>query len=270
MSNLSIKKTKRSFWEKLFYYPSFVKRFTCTLVVILLFFCAIACLTLLRWRIVDNISDQVAILNFIVQIAILVLAIFATYFALRQLVETRFVSLDEAGMRNLKSRHYLRAFEKWKEAFYIKSDATVFANMCEALLLLEDYDTFDEYMRMLRSSKLKARLFQETSDHLILLYLKAARHLLVKNQGQAENHLSSLVALTKKEKILRLDWNFGDLRVSPAYQNLDGECKEIVDNLLSYLSMTMIPEQKTEFEAGNYANQITNELTKQKNKKPAT
>ena len=254
---MATKKVKKDFWEELFVYPSFNARFWFTLILVLIGFSVITYLSIFRLDIATSVSDKIAVLNLIIQSATLVLGIFAAYYALRQLVETRFVSLDEAGMQELKRNHYSRAFEKWREAFYIKPEAKVFTDMCESLLLVGDYNTFDQYIQLSkRASFLKKEIFQESSDQIILLYLRSIRHLLVKNQGEAEKYITDLVSLVKKEGLLGFEWDFIDLRTSPAYQDISGECKNIAENLISYLSKTISPARKQDFEDKNFASQI--------------
>lgn len=254
---MATKKVKKDFWEELFVYPSFNIRFGFTLILVLVIFCTIAYFLLFRLQIIENLSDQIATLNLIIQSATLVLGIFGAYYALRQLVETRFTGLDEAGMQELKRSHYTRAFEKWREAFYIRPEAGVFTNMSESLLLVGDYDTFDQYIKMSQGAGfLKKEIFQESSDQIILLYLKAMRHLLVKNQGESEKYIADLINLTKSETLFGFQWDFLDIQRSPAYQNLNGECKVIAENLIFYLSKTLQPTRKQEFEAGNYASRV--------------
>lgn len=251
-----MKKVRKDLWEKLFVYPSFNIRFWFTLLLVLFIFCVIAILYF-RSSVVNNISDQISSLNLFVQTATLVLGIFAAYYALRQLVETRFTNLDEAGMQELKRTHYSRAFEKWKEAFYIRPEASVFTNMNEALLLLGDYDTFDHYMQMSKHKGfLKKPIFEETSDKIIFLYLKTIRNLLVKNQGEAEKYLTNLISFVKQNGVNGVNWDFLDLQTSVIYQDLQGECKNIAENLISYLSKKMQPVRLADFEAGNFATQI--------------
>jgi hypothetical protein len=255
---MPIRKVKKDFWEEIFVYPSFNIRFGVVLTVVLAIFCVFAYFLLFKLEIINGTSDQIAVLNLIIQSATLVLGVFAAYYALRQLVETRFNSLDESGMHELKRSHYSSAFQKWKEAFYIRPEARVFTNMCESLLLVGDYDTFDQYVGMSYSkSVFKKEIFQESSDQIILLYLTAIRHLLVKNQGEAEKHVLSLIELAKNEGLLGFQWDFIDLQRSPSYQDLSGECKNIADNLISYLSKTIQPVRKDDFESGNLASQNT-------------
>lgn len=259
---MAIKKVKKDFWEQVFTYPSFNIRFGVTLIAVLLVFGLLAYFYLSKSETILNISDQVATLGLVIQAATLVLGIFAAYYALRQLVETRFIGLDEAGLQEMKESHYFRAFEKWREAFYIKPEASVFTNMCESLLLAEDYDAFDQFIRMSQGTGfIKKKIFQEVSDQVTLLYLRAIKHLLVKNQGEAERHIAELVGLAKQENLLGFGWDFMDLRRSHAYQNLSGECRSIAENLISYLSKTIQLERKKDFETGNFATQV-NEPTK--------
>lgn len=251
------RKVKKDFWEQLFKYPSFNHRFGFTVGLILLFFVGITT-AIFKLKIISGVSDQISALNLIVQLALLVLGILAAYYALRQLVETRFINLDEAGMQELKRNHYSRAFEKWREAFYIRPEAAVFTNMCESLLLIGDFDTFDQYARMSESSNfLNKQIIQESSDQIIFLCLKAIRHLLVKNQGEAEKHISALVKLENEDGLSGFQWDFLDLQRSPAYQDLnpDGECRKIAENLIAYLSKTIQPTKRKDFEEGNYATQ---------------
>lgn len=252
-----MKKVKKDLWEEMLVYPSFNIRFTFTLTCVLVVFSVLTYILLFKLGIANNISEKVSMLNLIIQGATLVLGIFAAYYALRQLVETRFTSLDQAGMRELRDKRYLRALNKWKEAFYIRAETNVFTNLNETLLLVGDYDTFDQYIKLSEHRTfLKQELFQETSDQIVLLYLKSIRHLLVKNQGEAEKFLSELVTLnSEKNALTNFRWEFVDLVTSDAYQALTGECKNIAENLISYLSKTITPTRKSEFEAKNFSSQ---------------
>lgn len=258
---MASKKVPKDFWERMFRYPSFDSRFAFIISVVGIFFLTLTYILLIRSPIVDNISDQIALLNLILQGAMLLFGIFAAYYALRQLVETRFNSLEEAGMQELKRKHYSRAYQKWSEAFYIRPEVPVFANLSEALLLLGDFETFDEYMRMSeRTEFLKKQLFQEESDQMILLYLKSMRQLLVRNQGAAEIHLAALVALVTEHSLSSLQWDFLDIQTSRLYQDLSGECRNMADNLISYMSKTMNPVRIVEFEAGRFSSQSEEEV----------
>lgn len=252
---MAIKKIKKNIWEKFFNYPSFNIRFWSTLIIVLLFFCTISYFLLFKFNKISGIVNQIATLNLIIQSATLVLGIFAAYYALRQLVETRFTGLDEAGTNEMKRSHYSRAFEKWREAFYIRPEAAVFTNMCEALLLIGDYDHFDQFVHMSQNKGFKKEMFQEPSDQIIILYLRAMRHLLVKNQGEAEKQISDIIVKNQEDNLLGFDWDFLDLQRSPAYQNLTGECKNIAENLISYLSKSIQPKRKLDFESGSFASQ---------------
>ncbi len=256
---MAIKKVRTDFWEGIFEFPTFNIRFISTLSAVLLAFIFVGYLILFRLDIITGTSDQIAALNLIIQSATLVLGAFATYYALRQLVETRFNSLDESGMQELKRGHYSRAFDKWREAFYIRPDASVFINMSEALLLVGDYDTFDQYVQMSQQRSFsKRQILAELSDQILVLYLRAARHLIVKNQGEANLRIAEIIELIKNNNLPSLNWDFIDLQRSDGYSRLDGECKVTLDNLISYLQNTMITIKKEDFESGHYAS-ILNE-----------
>lgn len=254
-----MKKIRKNYWEKIIRYPSFNIRFIITLLFIIIPFIALWYFTVFESSFSEDIANQIALTNLIIQSVTLVIGIFAAYYALRQLVETRFVNLDEAGMQELKSKHYSRAAEKWREAFYIRPEASVFTNMCESLLLTSDYNTFDQYIRMSQGTNfLSKEIFSEISDQILLLYLKSIRHLLVKNQGEAEKYISDLMLIVKGGDVPNLNWNFLDLRTSTAYQDLTGECKNIAENLIAYISKTILPNRKIDFEKGNFASTIEN------------
>ena len=253
---MATKKIKKNAWEELFVYPSFNIRFGFTILIVVILFGGII-FAVLKANIVTTTSDKIAILSLIISFATLSLGVFAAYYALRQLVETRFTSLDEAGTQEIKRNHYSRAFEKWREAFYIKPEAGIFTNMCETLLLIGDNNAFDQYIKMSQGSGiLKKEIVQEISDQIVLLYLKTIRHLLVKNQGEAEKYLSELVQLVKKEGLSGFEWDFLDMRTSLIYQDITGECKNIAENLISYLSRVMPQVRRVDFEKGNFATQV--------------
>lgn len=247
------KKAKKDFWEEMFEFPSFNIRFGYTLLFVSLVFLILGWIVLFKLELVSGSSDHIAVVNLLVQLATLVLGVFATYYALRQLVETRFNGLDESGMQELRRNHYSRAFEKWREAFYIKPDAVVFTNMCEALLLLGDYEKFDQYVRMSeKTSFQKKGILTEPSDRITLRYLRVARSLLEENQGEAKKHINEIVALVKEHKLIGFAWDFIDIQQSINYQTLEGDCRTIFDNLISYLSKKMPSSIIEKFEEGQY------------------
>lgn len=251
-------KINKSLWEKFSIYPSFRMRFWLLVAILLVIFFSGVYFSLYQLNFVDNPSDTLSLLNLYVQGATFLLAIVATYYALRQLVETRFNSLDSSAMEELKRKHYTRAINKWKEAFYIRPDVNVFANLCESFLLVGDYDIFDRFLKLIdRKPFFKKKIIQEDSDKLIFLFLKSVRHLLVKNQGAAETSIKEIVSLvTKDETRGPLRWDFLDLQTAESYLNLSGECKDIAENLITYLSQEMSATRKIEFEAGKFSTKI--------------
>ncbi len=251
-----MKKVKKTIWEYFVAYPSFNIRFWS---VFLIGFIAFVVLTKygLQLSSIDGfVENQIAILNLMVQSATLILGIFATYYALRQLVETRFATLDQSAMQELQRKRYSRAFDKWREAFHIRPEASVFTNLSETLLLIGDYDMFDRYIRLPYSPTFfQTNILEEDTDKIIVLYLKAVRHLLVKNQGEAEKYIGELIKLVKQAEEPKIEWSFVDLQSSITYQDLAGECKLILDNLILYLQKSLIPIRKKDFESALFATQ---------------
>lgn len=250
-------KNRKNFWERVSQYPSFNTRFFTSLLIVLIIFIFIGFL-IFKFKIVENRTETIEVLNLFVQSLTLILGIFAAYYALRQLVETRLTSLDQAGSQALERRKYLKAFEKWKESFYIRPDPEIFANACEVLLMMGDYKAFDEYIDIPEKVGLiKKNIFGEQSDKVIFLYLKSMRHLLDKNQGVAEKYLNELVEIINKSGIPILSWNFFDIQGSEPYQNLTGECKQMAENLVRLLSKQLADEEKNNFLNKKFATQAT-------------
>jgi len=249
---------KKNIWEKVFNFPSFNTRFLFTLIVTITIFLIIGYFVIFKIDSINDASSKMAAIGLIIQSATFILGIFAAYYALRQLVETRFTGLDEAGMQEIRRKHYTRASSKWKEALYIKSDSTVFLNLCESFLLSKDFDSFDQYVKVIESSDsfIKKEILLEPSDQIILFYLKSVRHLLVKNQGAAEINIEELINLVKNTGLQGFSWEFLDLQTSDIYQNLNGECKNMAENLILYLSQNISQERKVAFENKDFASQI--------------
>lgn len=253
-----MEKVDKGFWEVIFKNPSFNIRFGCTLSLVLLVFALVGGFVLRKTTLIDGVGNQIEFINLLIQTATLVLGIFAAYYALRQLVETRFTGLDEAAMQEHRRQRYNRAFNKWREAFYIRPESSVFTNLCESLLLFGDYETFDKYMTLLdEDSSLQKNILEENSDKIILLHLKSIRNLLVKNQGEAEKHIAEIISVVQDGGFPNLDWDFLDLSRSQKFLDLNGECKKIAENLIMYLKKEFTPEQKAIFESGDYGHTWT-------------
>lgn len=247
-------KIKENMWEKFFIYPSFSTRFTLTLSVIIVIISIIVTVLLSLTNLFPSLQDKLALLNLTVQVSTFVLGIFAAYYALRQLVETRYTGLDQAGMQELQRKNYSRAILNWKEASYIRPEAAVFLNLFETLLLIGDFEQFDDYMKRFETPLLiEKNIFAEMSDDVTLMFLKAIRHLMVKNQGEAERYISSIVEVVSKETNFILSWNFRDLRGAKLFQDLGGECRVMAENLISYLSYQLPQGIKNKFESGNFS-----------------
>ncbi len=251
-------KKRKGFWEKIFLYPSFNKRFWCTVIFIIGILLVILLTIIFKLKLIVGTSDLISVFNLFIQTATLFLGVFAAYYALRQLVETRFNVLDETAMQELKRTHYSRAFEKWEEAFYIKPESDIYNNMCESLLLANDFNAFDQCIKISQGNSLiNDKIFQEFSDKILIIYLKTIRHLLVENLGEAKKYIRELFLITKDKEIPRLNWDFNDLLSSKVYLDLnpDTETKKITDNLILYLKNSMQPLRKQDFEKGVFASQ---------------
>ncbi|MEX2409906.1 MAG: hypothetical protein WD607_00805 [Candidatus Paceibacterota bacterium] len=247
-------KIDKNKWEKVFLYPSFNIRFWSTLILGFLFFLILGLGFFNKHKDYLNISEQLTFWGLVVQLAILFLGIFTAYYALRQLSESRFTKLDEAGIQNFRNGRYFRAIYNWKEAFYVRPDTNIFLNLAETYLLIKDYEFFDEHVNNSEIRFLKNKVFKEKTDKIILLYLKVVRNLLVKNQGKAESFILDILSLMSEVNEKRiLEWDFFDIIKSKPYKELNGECKIMINNISNYLSGNMTKEKRNEFEDGNFS-----------------
>ncbi|MFZ2310668.1 MAG: hypothetical protein WAW11_03925 [Patescibacteria group bacterium] len=250
--------TRKNVWEKIFPYPSFSTRFWTSLTVVFIVFSLASYYVVFKVDFLSDLSNKIAVFGIIVQLFTLIFGVFAVYFALRQLIENRFASLDKTGFDEVKNRHYLRAIDKWTEAFYIKPDIAIFTNLCEAFLLVGDYHKFDAYIKMSEEKGLTRKKFiVEACDRIVLLFLRTVRNLLIKNQGEAEVHIGKIIELVKNNGLIGFQWDFLDISTSSTFQDLNGECREIAENLISYLSKNMTPNRLKAFEEGEYASKIS-------------
>lgn len=244
-------KNKRNFWEKIFKHPSFNKRFF-VFVTIATIAIALAFLFLVFTdNIVSTAEEKIAMGNLIIQFATLIMGIFAAYYALRQLVETRFTALDQSASNEVEKRHYSRAYSNWKDAFYIKRDPYIFLNMIESLLLIKDYQSFDRYVNYIENTN---NILNERSDQLIFLFLKATRHFLVENLGEGKSILSDLIELNKHKKITNTGWEFNTLLASNVYRELEenSEAQIIINKLSQYIDGKLTEKEQVTFESGQY------------------
>jgi tetratricopeptide (TPR) repeat protein len=194
----------------------------------------------------NNVSIYTSLLG---QILTLVFAIYAGYLAFLQLIENRFDKLVERGDNYLFEEHYNRALESYQEAHKINPrDFNVLANMTEIYLISQDRNRFDEGLEGL------ARIIKENSEKLCLFYLKVARFILIEDMGSAKRELGSCINFVKNcpDALSHFLWNFKDIKNCAKYKLLQGEAKETMDNLISYLQKSLNDDQKNKFENGNY------------------
>lgn len=243
---------KKKIWDKF----SFNVGFIATVVTALLIFLVTYQVIVFKLQLVKGLELRMEFANLMVQVAVLFLGIIAAFFALRQLVEARFNGLDEMALRDLRRKQYLRASQRWSDAFRIKQEPDVYLNLCEALLLQGDYVNFDDRFSLsAKKGFFKTDLITEDSDKLVLNFLGMMRHLLVKNQGVAENYVREIINLVKNNSAQSLNYSFDDIRTSKVYLDLeDGDCKKIVENTMKYISKSFSQEERISFEGGRYAN----------------
>lgn len=248
---LEFKKRERSTLEKIFVYPSFSLRFW--LYSGILLFITVGVIVVIIPQI-SSWSNRLSSINIFIQGMTLIFAVVATYFALKQLTESRFTKLDEIGMQNLKNKRYFVAIKNWREALYIKPDASVFMNLIETLLAIQEFKEFDELIGFLEKSKSFQRsIITEPRDYVILCYLKVYRSLIVENMGVAKSYLNDLISFIVKNNFqLSIGWDFSDIKNSEPYKKLVGDHKTVLDNLIKYLLKQLSPEEKVRFESKNY------------------
>jgi hypothetical protein len=252
---IDFKKRKRSILENIFVYPSFSLRFW--LYAFILFIVA-GIPTLIIIPKISILADKLAGIDVVLQSVTLVFGVIATFFALRQLTESRFSKLDELAMQNLKSKEYFRAIGNWRGALYVKPDSGVFLNLIETLLTVEQFDEFDQFVGYLEKSVFFHRSFQqqiitEPKDYIVFCYLQTLRSLVVENMGVAKGHLKELTDFVKENKFQSsVGWDFRDIQSGGAYKKLIGDHKTVADNLIKYLSQQLDQDQKVKFESDNY------------------
>ena len=248
---LEFKERKRSILEKIFVYPSFSLRFWVYSIILFVLICVPTLLIIPK---ISNWSNRLSGINIAIQGMTLIFAVVATYFALKQLTESRFTKLEEIGMRNLQSKKYFLAIKNWREALYIKPDSSVFFNLMETLLTAQQLKEFDELVGYLEKSKsFQQSIMLEPQDYIIFCYLKVYRNLIVENMGVSKGYLKEMTSFIQDNKIqINIGWNFNDIKDGGPYKKLTGDHKTVVDNLIKYLSGQLSPEEKNKFESNNY------------------
>lgn len=253
---------KKSFWEFIFLAPSFSQRFWWT-VLLLIFIFFIATVLLIKMEGVENPFSErgVSLIGLMIQAGALVLGIFAAHYGLRQLGESRYSNLDNSAQEYLDNGKYSKAYDKWKEAFYIRPEPGMFLNMGEMLVFVRDYVRFDELF--IKNSFEKYFPGEIDADEkLVELYLIASRHLLEKNLGEGEKVIKKMIEISADSKTPVIPvsiWDFNYMRAMLAKQNpqLSGECRVLIENMISFLEGTLLGEPLDKFIGGEYAVVIT-------------
>lgn len=181
------------------------------------------------------------------QISALVFAIFVGYFAFLQVVENRIGKLKEEGFRYFKEKAYSRAIKNYEEIHSI--DAKNFNNLAELLelyLIQKDFEKFNKKILLLEEDILDKR------DNLIFLYLQIIAELIKEHIAEGKEKILLMIEFQKKNRDTRINWDFSDIKMCPAYNTLTGDTKKYFDNTVKYLTVGMGEEEKTKFENGDY------------------
>jgi len=205
----------------------------------------------LCYLIIKNLekNDQRLYLPLVVQSATLIFAVYAGYLAFKQLMENRRDKLREDGDRYLTRKQYKRATECYLEVSKIKpNDYESLSNILEVYLLNRNLIKFVEGLPILN------KLAIEDGEKLVCSYLAAANYLLEMYNSRAREEIDDIMTLNKKnpQALEYINWNFEDIKKSSVYENLEGESKKILENLVRYLSKGMNAEQIKKFEGGDY------------------
>lgn len=256
-----MKQNEQNLWEKAFRYPSFNFRFWTTIVFVLILIISITSYILIGTKLISGAQNILSFLALVVQAATFLLALFAAFYALRQLIEARTVGLETAADNHLQKRNYTSAIKLWKESLYIKPDPATFLNLCEAMLLSGDFEMFDRYIGISEvTGTFKKQFSYNSSDRAVLLYLKCMRQLFVENLGEAKIQINLVLKLPSEIRLaVAKRWNFLDLQTSSIYLDLAGDCRSISDNLVLYFQGKMVPAHQAKFENGEFSYTPTTE-----------
>ena len=194
----------------------------------------------------SNIDLHISVLGHFVA---LIFAIFIGYFAFIQVAENRLEKYKDQGFQYIKSRSYLRAKKMYEKAHIIDvSDFLVLANLLETYLFLEEYSNFNEKINALNDEVI------DSSDKIVVYYLKIAKYLLQEDLGDAKSQLSDFISYVKDkpESIIRFSWDFSDIVRSDPCEKLNWESRTMLDNFRMYLTKSLDGNKKEAFENWDY------------------
>ena len=164
-------------------------------------------------------------------------------------VENRLEKYKDQGFQYIKSRSYLRAKKMYEKAHIIDvSDFLVLANLLETYLFLEEYSNFNEKINALNDEVI------DSSDKIVVYYLKIAKYLLQEDLGDAKSQLSDFISYVKDkpESIIRFSWDFSDIVRSDPCEKLNWESRTMLDNFRMYLTKSLDGNKKEAFENWDY------------------
>lgn len=195
----------------------------------------------------QNLGNNISTLN---QATTLTFAIFAGYFAFQQVVEHRLDKLKEQGRLYFKQSSYKRALQSYEQALSIDSkDYSTIAELLEIYLAIQDFQKFDEKLPLMKD------VILEDYERITLYYLKITKFLLKQDIGSGKGELEGLLSFIeeKPSALVHFSWDFSDIQKTDVFKKLDGESKNILQNLIKYLLKQLNDDEKKQFEEGNFS-----------------
>lgn len=192
----------------------------------------------------EHLQTNLTILG---QVLTLVFAIFVGYFAFLQVVENRLEKLREQGYAYFKVQSYRRAIQYYEEAHSINpKSCIILPDLVELYLITQEEEKFKRKLELLE------KIVIEDAEKIAYYYLKTAWFLFNEDLRRAKQELSILIDFAKRASLAYVPWQFDDIKKTEIYKSLTGDARKILDNLISYLSKRLTPQQKNDFENGNY------------------
>lgn len=214
-----------------------------TVILVALYSCLFAFVDDSKVELYTNVLNQFSTLAF---------AVFIGYFSFLQVIENRADKLKTEAHQYLSPgvRDYARAVKTFEEIVSIEpNDFFNLANLLEAYLMQKDFQSFDS-----RIGNLEKCIFT-SKDKLIYYYILILYYLLKGHHDDADRYILELVQYTRANSEITMNWNFGDFKKSDAYSSglrAESDSRRKFDNVIAYISKVMTPENRTNFETGDY------------------
>ena len=193
------------------------------------------------------VSELNTYINIVGQVTALVFAIFVGYFAFLQVIENRIDKLQDEGYTHFKAKDYSRATKIYEQVFSINTkNFSALSNLLELYLCQRDFEKVKSKLNFLEKSTLDQR------DHLVVFYIKIASFILQEYPAEAKTVIIKLIDFKKNNRSLVINWQFNDIKQSPAYTSIEENFQKLFNNVTLYLQNGFSPEDLDKFEAGNY------------------